>query len=178
MQSFNGKVIKRAYIHRYRIIVEPDVLLDENGIERKPQNLRYFMVLDQNGFFYIIPAKYDNDTMWWVKCYEPEDIAEAASGNEDKIKLIEDIHEQVRQIFCNRSLFTEDWIRQAFSDTIEIFISQHTEKLAEKNMPPVPREEYSTSAKTIKNFPQEKLNIVFNNAVYPPEPKYSPFTGE
>lgn len=175
MAGLNGKVIKRAYIHRYCNLVYPEELVDENGMELKPQYLRYFMVLDQNGFAYIIPAKYDGQN--YFKCYEPEDIVEAALGNTEKVKSIEEVHEQIRQAFCNCSVLTDEWIHQAFLDTLNVFAEQYNTRLKEWNFPVLSREDFPTAEKTYKNFTKEELEIILANAIYPPTPKSSPFLG-
>lgn len=175
MVGLDGKVIKRAYIHRYRMTIQPEELVDDYGMERTPQDLRYFMVMDQNAFAYLIPAKTENGVV--VKCYEPEDIVEAALGTFEKKNLIDEVHKQVRLAFYNSRMFNDEWLQDIFDDTIETFVNQYNARLTEKNLPVAPRENFPKSPKTYSNLTKQEIEIILANAIYPPTPKSSPFLG-
>ncbi|MDE7083007.1 MAG: hypothetical protein K2O89_04820 [Clostridia bacterium] len=157
-------------MHRYRTIINPTDLVNEYGMENTPKEIRYFVVFDQHGNAYIIPARFDKNTNNYIKAYEPEDILEAAYGDKEKRDKIGAVKRQL-QIYCNNnSVFSEEWTQDIYMRNIEIFKSQYNQRLAEKGYPPVPEENFPTDTKTENHFPKSELDTVIAGAIYPPKP--------
>lgn len=177
MSVLNGRVIKRAYLHRYVTVIYPKELVDGYGMENTPKKIRYFVLFDQNGLAYVIPARYDKETDNYIKAYDPEDIVEAVSGDKEKRDKIESIKRSLRDFCHNDDVFTEDWTQDIYLRNIEIFKSQYNQRLAENGYPPVPEGNFPTDVKTENYFPKDELAVVIANAVYPPKPTDNEFTG-
>lgn len=170
MALLDGKKIKKAYLHRYVSTIVPEDPVDENGIERPEKNMRYFIVLDQNNFAYLIPGVYDREKQNWLKAYEPEDLVDAAAGDVEKQNKINDIHSKMRAAYFNDKLFTENWIQEYYEGTKNTFCSQYNNRLQERGLPTISIDDLPTKAKTIDNFTQEEIKTIASNAIVPPPP--------
>ena len=169
MSLLGGRKIKKAYLHRYVSDIMPLDPIDENGIERPEKKLRYFILLDQNNFAYLVPGFYDKVTENWLKAYEPEDVVDAAAGDVLKQDKIKKIHHNLRLEYFHDKLFTEDWIQKYYDGTKQIFYSQYCEVLKRRGLPNVSIEHLPTKAKTIENFTLEEIKNVVDNAIFVPQ---------
>ena len=170
MALLGEKKIRRRYMHRYKTIITPDYPLDENGFEIPSKEMKYFIVLDQNNYAYLIPSVYDKEQANWVKAYEPEDIVDAAAGDKEKQNKINEIHSRFRENFHNDSLFSEDWVKEYYEGTKEVFLGQYNNRLQERGFQPVTIDDLPQKATTVENITPEQIKIINDNAVVPPPP--------
>ncbi|MDE5721879.1 MAG: hypothetical protein K2I30_03965 [Clostridia bacterium] len=165
MSLLNGKVIKKAYMKRYVVPIEPEEYIDENGMERRDKEFRYFMVLDQNNYAYVIPAVNRNGNC--VKAYEIEDIVEAANGNKEARTIIENIKRELRKDYCRSNMLDARWAQELYEGTLSIFLDAYNNSLQERNLPSKTMNDMPATVKTENNFTYEEIETVLFNAVIP-----------
>ena len=165
MSILNGSIIKKAYMKRYIVPIDPEEFIDENGFERREKEFRYFIILDQNNFAYVVPAVYSQGN--WIKAYEIEDIVEAANGDKQVRSIIENIKCKFRREYCRPNMLDEEWVQELYEGTLNIFLAGYNNLLQERNLPLKSMNDLPSKVKTENNFTFEEVETVLYNAVIP-----------
>lgn len=167
--NLSGKFIPIEYFREYNGTVRPDERnkITPEGEERYAQQFPFRITLDKFGHIYFIPIVYikqaDNGNDNYDIAYTVNDIIEAASGSAVKRKLIDDVHEALKQKYFNHYVMRDDFVNSFWDVARDKFIKDYVATFNKQpNVPLVVTTYTSLSAEQAKELASKALKSTNN----------------
>ncbi len=178
MAELDNKYIPMQGDVTYTIDIRPKKV-DPTGRIRSAEEIKkgtkefvHTVYIDTVGNVYIIPSKFEDGE--WVDAYTPRDIIQAAMGDEEAKKVLDDARAQIKQQF-GKDLMSDGFMQRLYDQEKDAILDSVNRRRLEDGEEPIDMK-MPKSPKTANNFTRAELNTVLataqpiqSNGQVPPE---------
>lgn len=165
MKLLGGKKIRKDYLLRLNAKVAPEV--SDGATNVLDRTISYFIVIDREGFSYVLPAEYDNETKRWIKSYEIEDIVDAVLGDIKKLELIRLINENLKKKYGYWSrVFETSWCEERYEKDKIVFLKHYNAVRKRRGLDEISIDMLPKKVMTITNMTKGEALLLLKGATF------------